>query len=192
MSNTTATPTKTVPTSESSRLLWVDLEMTGLDDVKDKILEVAAVVTDMDFNILDTLHRVVFQSQEVLENMNDWCKDHHGKSGLTAEVPKGTPLDQVEQELIALCKKHFSSKTRIVLAGNSIGNDRRFIDRYTPEFAKLLHYRMIDVSSFKEIYREKYGLGFSKANAHRAVGDIHESIRELKFYLSYVQAPVKK
>ena len=191
MSDTT-TPQTAPQNSKSSRLLWVDLEMTGLDDVKDKILEVAAVVTDMDFNTLDTLHHVVYQPQDVLENMNDWCKDHHGKSGLTAEVPKGKPLAQVEQELIALGKKHFAPKDRIVLAGNSIGNDRRFIDRYTPEFAKLLHYRMIDVSSFKEIYREKYGLGFSKANAHRAVGDIHESIRELKFYLSYVQVPAKK
>lgn len=166
--------------------------MTGLDDVKDKILEVAAVVTDMDFNILETLHQVVFQPQDVLENMNDWCKDHHGKSGLTAEVPSGTPLAQVEQGLIALGKKHYGPKDRIVLAGNSIGNDRRFIDRYMPEFAKLLHYRMIDVSSFKEIYREKYKIGFNKANAHRAVGDIHESIRELKFYLSFVQVPAKK
>ena len=192
MSTTETQGTAPSKKPDSGRLLWVDLEMTGLDDVQDKILEVAAVVTDLDFTPLDTLHHVVFQTQEVLEAMNDWCKEHHGKSGLTAEVPKGTPLAQVEQELIAFSGKHFSPKTRIVLAGNSIGNDRRFIDRYLPEFAKLLHYRMIDVSSFKEIFREKYRIGFNKANAHRAVGDIHESIKELKHYLSYVQVPEKK
>jgi len=191
MSNPSVPAPNSTKKPDSGRLLWVDLEMTGLDDVQDKILEVAAVVTDLEFTPLDTLHHVVFQTQDVLEAMNDWCKEHHGKSGLTAEVPKGTPLPDVEQALIALAKKHFSAKTRIVLAGNSIGNDRRFIDRYLPEFAKLLHYRMIDVSSFKEIFREKYNIGFSKANAHRAVGDIHESIRELKHYLSFVQIPEK-
>ncbi len=180
------------PPASKTKLLWVDLEMTGLDDVKDSILEVAAIVTDMEFKALETLHHVVYQPDEVLKNMNDWCKDHHGRSGLSAEVPLGTPLAQVEQNLIALAGRHFGAKQRIVLAGNSIGNDRRFIDRYLPHFAQLLHYRMIDVSSFKEIYREKYGLGFNKSNAHRAVGDIQESIRELQYYLSFVQVPAKK
>ncbi len=166
--------------------------MTGLDDVQDKIIEVAVVVTDLDFNELEAYHRVVFQPADVVAGMNDWCKEHHGKSGLTAEIPGGTPLAEVEKELIALAGRHYSPKTRIVIAGNSIGNDRRFIDRYLPEFTKLLHYRMIDVSSFKEIYREKYKLNFNKANAHRALGDIYESIKELKFYLSFVQIPEKK
>lgn len=173
------------------KFFWVDLEMTGLDDKTDTILEVAVVITDLAFKEIDRYSRVVFQPPFVLENMNDWCKKHHGESGLTAEVPNGTPLAQVEKELLALVAKHYPSEEKIVLVGNSIHNDRRFIDRYLPEFAKKLHYRLIDVSSFKEIYRERYGIKVEKANAHRAVGDILESIKELEKYLSYVKLPVK-
>lgn len=168
-------------------LFWLDLEMTGLDDTKDSILEVAAVVTDLNLTPVHEYQAVVFQPASVLENMNDWCKENHGKSGLTADVPYGKPIDVVENELISIAEKFFSD--RIVIVGNSIGNDRRFIDRYWKKFEKKLHYRMIDVSSFKEIYREKWGVKFEKKNAHRALGDIHESIAELKHYLSFVQIP---
>jgi len=171
----------------NKRLLWVDLEMTGLDDLKDSILEVAAIVTDVELKPLEEYHRVVFQPPEVLENMNDWCKKTHGESGLTAAIPQGTPLPQVEKELLELISRHFSEKERPVLCGNSIGNDRRFIDRYTPELARRLHYRMIDVSSFKEVFRDRYQIEFKKKNSHRAVDDILESIRELEHYLSYVK-----
>ena len=85
--------------------------------------------------------------------------------------------------------KHYSQGDRVVLAGNSVGNDRRFVDKYMPEVAKRLHYRLIDVSSFKEIFRERYNLAFPKGNAHRAVDDIFESIRELAYYLSFVKVP---
>ena len=175
----------------NKKLLWVDLEMTGLDDIKDSILEVAAIVTDVQLKPLEEYHRVVFQPAEVLENMNDWCKKTHGESGLTAAVPNGTPLPQVEKELLELISRHFDSKDRPVLCGNSIGNDRRFIDRYTPELAKRLHYRMIDVSSFKEVYRDRFSIEFKKKNSHRATDDILESIRELEHYLSFVQVPQK-
>lgn len=168
-------------------LFWLDLEMTGLNDEKDSILEVAVVVTDLDLNPVHEYQSVVFQPQSVLDNMNDWCKENHGKSGLTADVPNGKPIDQIENELIAIAEKYFSD--RIVLVGNSIGNDRRFIDRYLKKFEKKLHYRMIDVSSFKEVYREKWGIKFEKKNAHRALGDVHESIAELKYYLGYIQVP---
>lgn len=171
------------------RLLWVDLEMTGLDENVDTILEVAAVVTDLEFKTLEEYHRVVFQPQEVLETMNDWCKKTHGESGLTAAVPNGTPLATVEKELIALLEKHFGNKDRAVLCGNSVGNDKRFIDRYLPEAAKRLHYRIIDVSSFKEVFRERFKINFPKGNAHRALDDIHESIRELTHYLSFFKFP---
>lgn len=173
----------------NKKLLWVDLEMTGLDDVKDSILEVAAIVTDVELKPLEEFHRVVFQPQEVLDNMNDWCKKTHGESGLTAAIPGGTPLPQVEKDLLELISRHFSEKDRPVLCGNSIGNDRRFIDRYTPDLAKRLHYRMIDVSSFKEVYRDRFKIEFKKKNAHRAVDDILESIRELEHYLSFVKVP---
>lgn len=179
-----AIPAKSAPAKKA--LFWIDLEMTGLDDATDSILEVAIVITDMDLKPLETYHRVVFQPQDVLDRMNDWCKKTHGESGLTAAIPHGTPLATVEKEMLELIQRHYSSKDRVVLVGNSVGNDKRFIDRYMPEFAKKLHYRLIDVSSFKEIFRDKYGLEFSKKNSHRAVDDILESIAELGFYLSFV------
>jgi oligoribonuclease len=165
--------------------------MTGLDENVDSILEVAVVVTDYEFGVLEQYHRVVFQPQDVLDKMNDWCKRTHGDSGLTAAVPHGTPLAQVEKELLALIDKYYAPQERVVLAGNSVGNDKRFLDKFMPEVEKRLHYRLIDVSSFKEIYREKYHLKFDKKNTHRAVDDILESIAELKFYLSFVHPPVK-
>lgn len=167
--------------------LWVDLEMTGLDETKDQILEVAAVVTDAQFKVLEEYHRIVFQPPEVLALMDDWCQKTHGQSGLTKAVATGTPLTEVEQGLLQLIQNHFPAKERVVLVGNSIGNDRKFIDRYMPLVAQKLHYRLVDVSSFKEIFRERYGVQFQKANAHRAVDDIHASIAELETYLSYVQ-----
>ncbi len=170
-------------------LLWVDLEMTGLDEKTDHILEIAAVITDPDLKVHEEYHRIVFQPQLILDQMNDWCKKNHGESGLTAAVPTGMPLDQVESELLELLARHFKPDHRIVLAGNSIGNDRRFIDKYMPNFAKRLHYRMVDVSSFKEVFRERWGIKFDKKNAHRAIGDIYESIRELEHYLSFVTIP---
>ncbi len=174
------------------KFFWIDLEMTGLDENIDSILEVAIVVTNLDFKPLEELHRVVYQPPEILKHMNDWCKKTHGESGLTAAIPQGSPLATVETEVLAMIDRHFSSQERVVLAGNSVGNDKRFIDKYMPSVAKRLHYRLIDVSSFKEIFREKYNLGFSKKNAHRAVDDIYESIRELSFYLSYFKAPESK
>ncbi len=168
------------------KLLWVDMEMTGLDEKVHHILEVAAIVTDLDFNPLEEYHRVVHQPPEILGLMDDWCTRTHGESGLTAAIPNGTPLPAVEKEILGLLDRHFGSNDRVVLAGNTIGQDRKFIDRYLLGFQKRLHYRMIDVSSFKEIFRDKYGVKFEKANKHRAIDDIHESIRELKLYLSFV------
>jgi oligoribonuclease len=172
-------------------LFWIDLEMTGLDESVDTILEVAVIVTDLELKPLEQYHRVVFQPPEVLERMNDWCKRTHGESGLTAAVPGGLPLADVEKELLVLLNRHYGPSERVVLVGNSVGNDKRFVDRYMPELARRLHYRLIDVSSFKEIFREKYGLSFAKKNSHRALDDILESIHELEFYLSFVRAPEK-
>jgi len=170
---------------------WIDLEMTGLDDTVDSILEVAVIVTDSQLNPLETLHRVVFQPPAVLEKMNDWCKKTHGESGLTAAVPLGTPLQQVEEELLQLINRHYSPQDRVVLVGNSVSNDKRFIDRYMPNVANRLHYRVIDVSSFKEVFRERYDIHFQKKNTHRATDDIEESIRELGFYLSFFKVNPK-
>jgi len=169
------------------KLLWIDLEMTGLDDQKDVILEVAAVVADLEFKKLEEFHRIVFQEPAALQGMDEWCTKTHGESGLISAIPGGTPLQLVEEELLALLGRHFAPNERVVLAGNSVGNDQRFLNRYLPKLSKRLHYRIVDVSSFKEIFREKYGIKFEKKNTHRAVDDIGESMRELEAYLAYVK-----
>ena len=174
------------------KMFWVDLEMTGLDENIDQILEVAVLITDLDFQVLDTYHRIVYQSQTVLDGMNDWCKTTHGKSGLTALVPKGIALDVIEKDLLELAGKHFifgKNIEKIVLCGNSVGMDKRFIDKYMPELAKRIHYRLVDVTSFKEVFKSKYNTTIQKAEGHRALDDIHESIKELKHYLSFVKMP---
>lgn len=169
------------------KMFWIDLEMTGLDEKTDHILEVAVVITNLDFEVLASYDQVIYQSPEILGNMNDWCKKHHGESGLTQLVPHGKPLKEVERDLISLADQHYKSEEKIVLCGNSVGNDQRFVLAHWPEFAKRLHYRVVDVSSFKEIFRSKYNVNFQKSEKHRAVGDILASIEELKKYLTHVK-----
>lgn len=169
-----------------SKLLWLDMEMTGLDETVDTILEVAVIVSDLEFNVLDTYEAIVFQPPEVLAGMNEWCQKAHASSGLTKLVPHGQPLTVVENQVINLVKKHFTKEERVILCGNSINNDRRFIDKYMKAFAALLHYRLVDVSSYKEIFKSKYGINFQKKSKHRAIDDIHESMEELKTYLTFV------
>lgn len=170
-------------------MFWIDLEMTGLDEKADKILEVAVIITDMNFKPLETFHRIVYQSQSVLDSMNDWCKVTHGKSGLTALVPTGTPIDKVESELLEIVTRHFPPGEKIVLCGNSVGNDQRFVMAYFTELAKRVHYRVVDVTSFKEVFRSKWNIEFKKAEGHRALDDILESIKELQHYLGHVSLP---
>jgi len=174
---------------EKRHFLWIDMEMSGLDVEKCHILEVAAIVTNENFESLEEFQAIVYQPDSVLDAMDTWCKETHGKSGLTEAVKKGELEAQVEQKLVSLVDRYFPATEKLVLCGNSIGQDRKFIDKYMPLLAKRLHYRMVDVTSFKEIFRTKYSLEYKKANSHRALDDIHESINELRYYLSYVQAP---
>jgi len=167
-------------------LFWLDMEMTGLDATTQQIIEIALIVTDIEFNILETFECVVFQNDDVLNNMDDWCKMHHGKTGLLAKIPFGTPLKEVEKSLLQIVEK-YSPKEKAVLAGNSIHQDRKFVDRWMPDFSSKLHYRMCDVSSFKIIFEHKYKKKYKKQNQHRALADIQESIAELKFYLSFMK-----
>jgi oligoribonuclease len=169
--------------------LWIDMEMSGLDVSKCRILEVAAIVTDRNFAPLETYHAVIFQSPEVLAAMDAWCTENHAKTGLTAAVAKGLPEPQVEQELLQLISRHWPEKDRPILAGNSISQDRKFIDAYMKSLSQRLHYRMLDVSSFKIVFNDRYGVRYEKQGTHRALDDIRESIAELNLYLGHVKTP---
>lgn len=169
----------------SATLLWLDMEMTGLDVEKEVPIEVAALVSNWDLNPLEEYHTVIRQPQKYLDAMDDWNRKHHGESGLTALIPSGKDPEVVDRELAELAKKHFAGESAI-LAGNSIGQDRLFIRRYLPQFEATLHYRMLDVTAWKVIFNGRYGKKFKKKEGHRALDDIHESLAELKFYLSFV------
>ncbi len=169
-------------------LVWLDMEMTGLDPERERIIEVATILTDGHLNeIAIGPELVIHQSDDVLAGMDDWNKSHHGASGLTERVRTSTVTDaQAEQQTIEFINAHVPAKDRPVLAGNSIHQDRRFIRRYMPLLEKRLHYRMVDVSTIKELARRWYPQLISKQKAkketHRALDDIRESIDELRFY----------
>jgi oligoribonuclease len=164
-----------------SKYLWIDLEMTGLDVEKERIIEIGAIATDTDLNELDRFHCIVKQPQELLDKMDAWNTKHHGDSGLTAKVSKGLSETDAEKELSEWCQKIFDEP--IIIAGNSIGQDRLFLTKYFKDFSKLMHYRQLDVTAFKLAYAPK-GLVYNKNNTHRAIDDIVESIEEFKFFTS--------
>lgn len=167
-----------------SRLLWIDMEMTGLDHEKEVPIEIAAIVTDFQFKELGDYHAIIKQPKSFLDAMDDWNKQHHGASGLTAAVPNGRDPQLVEEDLLKLIAAHFPEPA--VIAGNSIGQDRLFINKYFPKFAAKLHYRMLDVTAWKVIMQGRYSVRYDKRNTHRALDDIRESIAELNHYLKYV------
>ena len=169
-----------------NKIFWVDMEMTGLDPEQTVILEFAGIVTNLKLEALAQYQTVIYQPEEELAKMNQWNFQTHSGSGLLAQVPTGKPISVAEGEIIAFLKKHFQDE-QPVLAGNSIHQDRKFIDRHMPKLAAVLHYRMIDVSSFKQVFRHFYHVNFKKENRHRAFDDITASINELKHYLKYVQ-----
>jgi len=183
-------PATEAETSAPANLFWLDMEMTGLDPETCVIIEVAAIVTDVELNELAEYEAVVRQPPEALAAMDEWNTRTHTKSGLAAAVPGGRELAEVEAELVALADAHFP-RERIVLCGNSVGQDKRFVDAYMPNLAARLHYRVIDVSSFKELFTRKWpAVSFKKLQDHRALGDVRESIAELAYYLSGVTEPV--
>jgi oligoribonuclease len=174
----------TVPT----KLLWMDLEMTGLDPSRDVILEVAAEVTDFDFKTLASYEAIVKQPRDtVLERMqkNIWWKDYPAnRDEFVRKLDDGQPSGQVERELIELVEQHFGSEPA-VLSGNSIHNDRAFIRKWWPGLDLKLHYRMLDVSAWKVLMQGKYGVIFEKKEVHRAFDDIQASVAELQYYLEW-------
>ena len=170
-----------------SNLFWIDLEMTGLSVDTEVVIEVASIITDTHFKELATYETVVKQPQIYLDRMDDWNKKHHSESGLIARIPNGKDPGDVQADLTQLITDFFpDKKSKPILAGNSIGQDRIFINKYFPDFAQLLHYRMLDVTSWKIIFNSR-NIEFKKKNKHRALDDIRESIEELKFYMSHLK-----
>jgi oligoribonuclease len=167
----------------------VDLEMTGLDPQKDVILEVAAEITDFNFKTLASYEAIVAQPQKtVLERMqkNIWWKDFPANRDVfVAKVQHGKPSGEVERDLIELIQAQFGDEPA-VLAGNSIHNDRKFIERWWPGLDLKLHYRMLDVSSLKIFMQGRHGVEYEKKEGHRAFDDIQASIAELQYYLEWL------
>ncbi len=169
-------------------LIWLDMEMTGLNVDIERPIEVACIVTDFNFKELATYEAVIKQPKEILDRMDDWNKTHHAASGLLEKVPKGKDMAVVEKDLVDMIQWYFpEGRDKAVLAGNSIMQDRLFIEKYFKNLAPLLHYRMLDVTSWKIIFKDKLKTEYKKKNQHRALDDIRESMAELKFYLSYVK-----
>lgn len=173
-------------------LVWMDLEMTGLDHTSDVIVEIATLVTDDDLEIVaEGPDLVVHQPDDVLERMDPFVVDMHTKSGLLDQIRSSTiSLEQAGAETLAFIRDHVPESRSVPLCGNSIGTDRRFLAAYLPEIEEYLHYRSVDVSSIKELVRRWYPVVLSergwKQGAHRALDDIRESVSELRLYRELV------
>jgi oligoribonuclease len=174
--------------------VWIDCEMTGLHLERDALIEVAALVTDFDLNVLgDGVDVVVKPPAEALEQMDEFVRDMHVSSGLLAEVESGVTVAEAEQLVLDYVRQHCPDGSRPPLAGNTIGTDRMFIARDMPALEAFLHYRVVDVSSIKELSRRWHSRAYYNAPAkrgnHRALADIQESIEELRYYRAAVFVP---
>ncbi|MCB0967871.1 MAG: oligoribonuclease [Ilumatobacter sp.] len=175
-------------------LVWMDLEMTGLDHTSDVIVEIATLVTDDDLQIVaEGPDLVVYQPDDVLARMDPFVVDMHTRSGLLEQIKSSTiSLEQAGAETLAFIRQHAPAERTVPLCGNSIGTDRRFLAAYLPEIEEYLHYRSVDVSSIKELVRRWYpdvlGARGWKQGAHRALDDIRESVAELQVYRDLVFA----
>ena len=181
-----ATPAavKTVP--NEFRLVWLDMEMTGLDPEKERIIEVAVVVTEPDLTIVaEGPVLVIHQPDSLLDAMDSWNRSTHSKSGLTAKVKASTLTEELAQdELIAFLSQYVPAG-KSPLCGNTVSQDRRFMFKYMPKLEQFFHYRTVDVSTLKELARRwkpELLKGFEKRSKHEALADIYESIDELKYY----------
>lgn len=177
-----------------SAIVWMDMEMTGLNPETERILEVAVLVTDGELNVVaEGPNLVLRQPEEVLAAMDEWNTTHHGKSGLVKRVRESTVDEaQASAELLSFLGEHTKQK-KAPLAGNSIHQDRRFVALYLPEVEDWLHYRNVDVSTIKELasrwYPKQYSGRPGKKGNHRAMDDLLESIAELKYYREAVFLP---
>ena len=170
------------------RCFFIDLETTGLDENNCFILEIGAKITDIDYRVLDEFAVIIHQSRSRLHSMNVWCKRQHSKSGLIKES-NGSMMSvyDAQKELLKWMDKHRLKKD-VILYGNSIHFDRKFIKKYLPLIENRLSYRMVDITSFKIVFETKFGIEIEKRDSkHRVLDDIQDSIDELKFYLKYVK-----
>jgi oligoribonuclease len=178
----------------NDRLVWIDCEMTGLDLAADALVEVAALVTDSELNILgDGVDVVIRPPQESLDQMVDIVRDMHVSSGLLDELAQGLTLAEAEAQVLAYVREHVPVARKAPLAGNTVYVDRGFLSRDMPTLDAHLHYRLVDVSSIKELVRRWFPRVYfnspAKHGGHRALADITESIQELKFYRSAIFVP---
>ncbi len=171
---------------QKDNLIWIDLEMTGLDPEKDLIIEIATVVTDKHLVVLaEGPVLAIHQSDEVLAGMDEWNTTQHGGSGLTERVRGSTTTAQEAEQSTLDFLRQYVDPGLSPMCGNSICQDRRFLIRYMPELAAFFHYRNLDVSSFKilaQLWKPDVAARFNKQSTHLALADIHDSIRELRFY----------
>ena len=176
--------------ASNDNLIWVDLEMTGLDPEIDTVIEIATIVTDPQLNTLAEGPVIaIYVDDEKLEAMDDWNTEHHTQSGLVKRVRASDyTLDRASEETIDFLQ-HWIEPGKSPMCGNSIGQDRRFMVRYMPQLEAYFHYRNVDVSTIKELVRRwqpSAADGFSKNNTHLALDDIRESIAELQYYRQHV------
>ncbi len=177
-----------------SNLIWIDLEMTGLNHRYDQIIEIATVVTDAELNVLEEGPVLAIQTEaHYLDGMDEWCTTHHGRSGLTKRVQESrVSMVEAEQATLTFLKTYLS-KFKSPMCGNSICQDRRFMIEQMPELEAFFHYRNLDVSTLKELAKRwapKVYSAHKKQGAHLALDDIYESIDELKHYRKYLMAEV--
>jgi oligoribonuclease len=178
----------------NERLVWIDCEMTGLDIEQDALIEIACLVTDAKLNLLDDgIDLIIKPPAEALDQMSDVVRDMHTTSGLLLDLPHGVTLAEAAETVLAYVKQHVAEPRKVPLCGNSIATDRWFIARDMPELDTYLHYRMVDVSSIKELARRWYPRVYfaspAKHGGHRALADIRESVQELRYYREAVFVP---
>ena len=180
--------------SVNDRLVWIDCEMTGLDIERDALVEIACLVTDGELNLLDEGVDVIIKPPaEALAGMPEIVREMHTTSGLLAELPSGITLAEAQDIVLGYVRSHVAEPKKVPLCGNSIATDRWFIARDMPELDNYLHYRMVDVSSIKELARRWYPRTYfaspKKDGGHRALADIRESVQELRYYRDAVFVP---
>jgi oligoribonuclease len=178
----------------TDRLVWIDCEMTGLDLTKDALVEIACIVTDGELNALDEgLDVLIKPPAEALDGMDEVVRQMHTTSGLLAELPDGLSVAEAQDLVLAYIRQQVPESRKVPLCGNSIATDRAFLARDMPELDSFLHYRMVDVSSVKELARRWYPLAYfaspEKHGGHRALADIRESIREMRYYREAIFVP---